>query len=217
MPVNKSDAFSFYSHLAGAIAATAGYGILLYCSWGSLPVVIVSSIYSLSTIFLFVSSTVYHGLKTDENTTSKLRKLDHIAIFFMIAGTYTPLCYIYLDGYMRWGIIAAQWLLVILGFWLKIFYVQAPRALTVAIYVLMGWMALIPLKQLVDIMSPHSLVLLVAGGVAYTVGGIVYTVKKPDPRPGVFGFHDIFHLWILLGAVLHYLVVYGAVLTATAV
>jgi hemolysin III len=129
----------------------------------------------------------------------------------MIAGTYTPICYIYLDGWWRWGIIGAQWLLVILGLVFKLVYIHGPRWLTTVIYILMGWMLLIPLNQLLASMPLNSLLLLLGGGVAYTLGAVFYAIKKPNPVPGVFGFHEIFHLLVIAGAASHYLVVYYAI------
>jgi len=211
MAVQKADYFNFYSHLTGAVASLAGYGVLLYSSLDSVPKIILSTVYSLCAIFVFVSSSVYHGQKKEQDDTNPWRKLDHIAIFFMIAGTYTPISYIYLDGCWRWGIIGAQWLLVFMGLFFKIFYVHGPRWLTTVIYILMGWMVLIPLNQFLAAMPLNSIILLFAGGIAYSIGAVIYAVKKPNPWPGVFGFHEIFHLWVLVGAVLHYLVVYAAI------
>ncbi len=214
MSINKSEYFSFYSHLFGSIAALAGLVLLLYRSLGSAPHILVSIIYGLCAMFMFICSTLYHGRKKSENAINILRKFDHIAIFFMIAGTYTPISYIYLDGYWRWGIIGAQWLLVCLGLFFKIFYLRAPRWLNTLIYILMGWMATIPIMQLLENMPSTSIVLLFAGGAAYTIGALIYALKKPNPFPGIFGFHEIFHFLILLGVALHYAVVYQAVAVA---
>jgi len=142
----KSDLINFYSHLAGAIVSLAGYVVLLCASAGSVPKIVLSTIYSLCAVFIFICSSIYHGQKEEQDDTNPWRKLDHIAIFFMIAGTYTPISYIYLDGYWRWGIIAAQWLLVVIGLIFKLVYIKGPRWLTAVIYVLMGWMALIALN-----------------------------------------------------------------------
>ena len=211
MAFQKSDLVNFYSHLLGALASLAGYIVLLCTSSGSIPKIVLSSIYSLCAIFIFTCSAIYHGQKTEEDDRNPWRRLDHIAIFFMIAGTYTPICYIYLDGWWRWGIIGAQWLLVILGLVFKLVYIQSPRWLTTVIYVVMGWMLIIPLNQLLATMPLNSLLLLLVGGIAYTLGAVFYAIKKPNPVPGVFGFHEIFHLLVITGAVLHYLVIYYAI------
>lgn len=211
MSIQRQDKFSTYSHLGGAVAAAAGTLTLLFMARHSLSLIIVSAVYGLSAVFMLLSSTLYHAFKTGENQTNFLRKMDHFAIFCMIAGTYTPLCFIYLEGGMKWGIIGAQWALVLAGFFLKIFYIKAPRLFTTIIYLLMGWMAIIPLQQLLQTMSGTSLLLLLLGGIAYSIGAIIYILKKPNPLPGFFGFHEIFHIYILLGALLHYLVVFRAV------
>ena len=211
MAFQKSDIINFYSHLAGAVASLPGYIILLCVSGGDVTKIVLSSIYSICAIFIFTCSSIYHGQKAEDDDTNPWRKLDHIAIFFMIAGTYTPISWIYLDVYWRWSIIGAQWLLVILGLIFKLIYIHGPRWLTIVIYLLMGWMALIPLGQLLATMPFSSIMLLFTGGVAYSVGAVIYAIKKPNPFPGVFGFHEIFHFLIIIGAVLHYFMIYAAI------
>jgi hemolysin III len=211
MAFQKSDLINFYSHLAGAIASLAGYIILLLNSGGSLTKIVLATIYSLCAMFIFACSSVYHGQKEEENANNPWRKLDHIAIFFMIAGTYTPISYIYLDVYWRWSIIGTQWLLVALGLVFKLIYIRSPRWLTIAIYLLMGWMAVIPLRQFLAAMPISSIVLLFAGGIPYTLGAILYAIKKPNPFPGIFGFHEIFHMLIIIGAACHYFMVLTAI------
>ncbi len=118
--------------------------------------------------------------------------------------------YIYTDGVWQWSIILVQWILVGLGVWFKLFYLQAPRILSPVIYLSMGWMAVIPFGQLWFLMTPISIILLISGGIAFSIGAAIYAMKKPDPYPGTFGFHEIFHLFILIGALLHFFVVYLA-------
>ena len=185
--------------------------VLLLISAGSITKMVLSTIYSLCAVFIFVCSAIYHGQKREQDDGNPWRKLDHIAIFFMIAGTYTPITYIYLDGYWRIGIIVAQWILVILGLVFKLIYIKGQRWLTIVIYLLMGWMLLIPIKELLHTMPLNSITLLFAGGVIYSLGAILYAIKKPNPFPGVFGFHEIFHLLVIAGAVLHYCVIFIAI------
>jgi hemolysin III len=139
------------------------------------------------------------------------RKFDHLAIFIMIAGTYTPMAYVYLDGAWFWSIISVQWAGVIAGLFFKVFYLRAPRIISPILYLLMGWMAVIPMNILWHRMSTVSFMLLAAGGLAYSIGAVIYAIKKPNPIPGVFGFHEMFHIFILIGALLHYFMVYIAV------
>jgi len=214
MKVQRQELFSFYSHLCGAIIVLVVALILVYQTRSCPPLVIVSIIYGLTTIFMLLSSALYHAFKKEENQASFLRKMDHFAIFCMIAGTYTPLCYIYLEGYLQWGIIIAQWVLVIAGFFLKVFYIRAPRVFATVVYLLMGWMAIIPITKLLSVLPVVSIILLLLGGLAYSTGAVIYMLKKPNPRPNFFGFHEIFHLFILLGVFLHLPVVYLAVSNA---
>ena len=204
--------FSCYSHLAGAILGVIGTFMLIIFRTGELGTIIVSLVYGLSISFLFFASTMYHAHKRSENEKTLWRKLDHIAIFVMIAGTYTPISYVYLTGGWRLGILFAQWFLVAIGIVLKLLILNTPRWATILIYLLQGWMAVLPLYLLLKIMPISSFILMALGGIAFTIGAIIYAVKKPDPKPGVFGFHEIFHVLILLGAGLHYIMVWQALI-----
>jgi len=127
----------------------------------------------------------------------------------MIAGTYTPVCYVYLSGYWRWSIIVSQWALVIAGLFLKLFYLKAPRYFSTFIYLFMGWMGIMPVQKFLTTMPSIALFYLFAGGLSFTAGAILYAIKKPVFRSG-FGFHEIFHLFVFLGWLFHYLLVYVA-------
>jgi hemolysin III len=204
----KEEYFSTISHGIGAIAALIGTIVLTVNTRPQYPLVWLSLLYGFCITFLFSASTIYHFLKKEENQENFWRKLDHIAIFFMIAGTFTPLCSVYLPGPLKWSIISLQWFLVFSGIFFKFFYVNAPRFLSAGIYLFMGWIALVPIYWLVKVMSPLQFIFLCSGGVAFTVGAIIYGLKKPDPIPGLFGFHEIFHIFIVLGGALHFAMVY---------
>lgn len=206
--LSKSEIFSFYSHLSGVIFGLFVLILLVVKTWGIWDHLIVGVVYGLSLISLFAASSTYHALKVIETSSRIWRKLDHIAIFVLIAGTYTPITYIYLDGAWPWVIISSQWVIVACGIIFKFYYIQAPRILSPILYLLMGWMALIPIRVLWKTIPLISVILLVAGGVSYSIGAIIYALKKPNPMPGFFGFHEIFHVFVLMGAVLHFIVVY---------
>ena len=210
MHIAQTEKVSAYTH-GGAIPVMAiGTIILFMISSGNSAAQIVSLIYGLSGVFLFTASFLYHSQKVIENDVSIWRKLDHSAIFFLIAGTYTPICFLYLDGKMMWGILIAQWSIVICGTIFKIFFINAPRIIGTLIYLLMGWIVVIPISTLVNTMPHSSLFFLAAGGLCYTIGAIIYAFKWPNPLPGFFGFHEIFHVFIVAGALTHLLmVVYG--------
>lgn len=207
--IGSQEKISCYSHLAGVVAAVAGTAFLIYAVRLSAASVAVAAVYGFSVTLLFSASAVYHALKQSENEISVWRKLDHAAIFFMIAGTYTPVCYAYLTGYWKWSMIIIQWALVIAGLFLKFFYLTAPRYFSTIIYLLMGWIGIVAIKEFLTVMPSLAIFYLFAGGISFTVGALFYAVKKPVFRSG-FGFHEIFHLFVLLGGVFHYLLVYIA-------
>lgn len=199
---------SFYTHFFGAISAVAGLVLLVYNNADTVQKLGVVLVYGVSLIFLFSASSVYHAFKKEENGESISRKLDHLAIFFLIAGTYTPLCYRFLDGGWMYGILIAQWSLVVIGTACKLIWISAPRKYSTAVYVMMGWLIIIPIQKIWTAVPLTGFILILGGGVAYTAGAVIYAIKKPDPLPEVFGFHEIFHVCILAGAILHFLAVY---------
>jgi len=206
MQVVRSEKISFYSHFLGFFLSILGLFFLIFFSYGTKNF-IVSIIYGFSIISLFGASSLYHYKKREENEKTIWRKLDHLAIFLMIAGTYTPVCYLFLDGAWMWSILSIQWGIVFLGFFFKLFFINAPRIFYTALYLLMGWVAIVPMKIIVTNMHAVEIVFLFLGAFSFTVGGIIYAVKKPDPVPGFFGFHEIFHIFILLGGIFHFLMV----------
>ncbi len=131
----------------------------------------------------------------------------------MIAGTYTPLVYIFLTGAWRWGIIAAQWTLVVLGIIFKPFVLNVPRWVETVIYLLMGWMAILPIKEFITLMPVVVLILIFIGGLAFTIGAILH-IKNKEIIPGIFSFHDIFHILIIVGGSSHFAAVLIAINTS---
>jgi len=209
MKVKTQELFNFYSHFAGAVAAIIGTVYLAIAASDSASGLVTALIYGISVVFLFSASTLYHAFKKEENELSFWRKMDRLAIFFMIAGTFTPICYFCLDGAYKWMMIAFQWSLVGVGLISHIFFPGAPRKLYAVIYLFMGWSALFTLKQMLANMSSSQAILLVSGGVSFTIGAIIYAVKKPRMIPGIFSFHELFHILVLIGGVLHYAMIYG--------
>lgn len=208
MRIKKQEFFNFYSHLAGAIAAAVGTIFLAWVARYSASALITALIYGISMVFLFLASTLYHAFKKEENEKSFWRRMDRLAIFFMIAGTFTPICYMYLDGTWRWSILAIQWGFVGLGLVSQLFFPRAPRILYAIIYLAMGWMAVFPLRQILSYMNLAQGILLFAGGMVFTLGGIIYATKKPKLIPGIFSFHELFHITVLIGGGLHYAMIY---------
>lgn len=208
MKVKTQERFNFYSHFAGMIAAVIGTIYLAIAASDSASGLVTALIYGVSVVFLFSASTLYHAFKREDNELSFWRKMDRFAIFFMIAGTSTPIFYFCLDGTYKWWMIALQWSLVGVGMISQIYFPRAPRKLYAVIYLSMGWSAIFTIKQMLANMSFSQGVLLFSGAVAFTLGGIIYAIKRPRMIPGIFSFHELFHIMVLIGGVLHYAMIY---------
>jgi len=211
MQIRKDERFSFYSHTLGALASMIGTIILIVIANRSSVLLMLSIVYGISITMLFSASALYHAKKRFEDENSIWRKMDHLAIFIMIAGTYTPISYIFLEGKWRWGIIIAQWSLVALGALFKFFFLRSPRYISAGIYLAMGWMAVLIMGKIFLVMTPEQIIYLVAGALSFTAGAIIYMMKRPNPLPERVGFHGVFHVFILLGGFFHYLMVLDAV------
>jgi hemolysin III len=163
------------------------------------------SIFGVSLICLYAASTMYHSAK-DPKTRGRLRVIDHATIYVLIAGTYTPFVLVTLNGWVGWVIFAASWTMAVTGITLKLFFTGRYNMLSTLMYVFMGWMIIFAIKPLVNSLSADGLFWLIAGGVAYTVGAILYSIKKIKFN------HAIFHMFVLLGSVCHFISVYAYVL-----
>ena len=202
------------THLAFAVVAVIGATVLIILAavnhkWWHLAAFIV---YGVSLFLLYLASSLYHLLPVSEPTRRVLRQLDHVAILLLIAGTYTPFCLVPLRGPWGWSLFGAVWGLTLVGMFVTIFAIDGPRWLGVALYLALGWLVVIVVWPLVHRLSPEGLAWLALGGAFYSVGAVIYAVKKPDPVPGVFGFHEIFHIFVMLGSLSHFVAIVRAVL-----
>ena len=168
-------------------------------------------IYGLSMIGLYTASTLYHCLNTGVAGRIALRKYDHISIYFLIAGSYTPICLLTLPHDGGIPMLIAVWAVALAGTVMALLWIDAPRWITSGVYLFMGWMSLFMLPSLLRNMPPLGLFWLVLGGALYTVGGVLYAVKWPGRNNPRFGCHEIFHLFILLGSVAHFFLMYQVV------
>ncbi len=208
--IKVKDPISGLTHCIGACLAVAGL-VLLVCkaSFVGTPWHIVSfSIFGAGMILLYTASTLYHWLPLSEKDTLILRKIDHMMIFVLIAATYTPVCLAPLRGPWGWSIFGTIWGLAVAGIFTKLFWMKAPRWLSTSIYIGMGWMALVGIWPLIQTLQPGALVWLVAGGLFYTAGAVIYALKKPDPWPPCIGFHEIFHIFVMMGSFSHFWMMY---------
>lgn len=195
------------THAITAVVALGGVALLLVLARGDAPKMISLLIYGICLILLFAASGIYHMVNGGPKVLRVLRKMDHSAIYLLIAGTYTPICYNLLTGFWHWGLLAVIWGLALIGIGVNIFYINAPRWLTAGVYVLMGWLCILGVQEMIARMPAGALVWLIAGGVLYTLGAVVYSTKWMNFVPGKFGFHEVWHIFVILGALAHYVMV----------
>lgn len=170
-----------------------------------------TAIYAATVTLLFGTSALYHRLNWSPRGLAVMRRLDHSMIFVFIAGTYTPIAVLTLPHGTAIAVLVAVWIGAIFGVALQTAWPTAPRWLSVPCYIALGWVAVFVMPELLHNAGVAAMVLVMAGGIIYTIGGIVYGLKKPNPVPGVFGFHEVFHACTLLAAVCHYIAIWLAV------
>ena len=165
------------------------------------------SIYSLSLLGLFAFSTLHHGVNAKPKVNELLRTLDYISVFLLIAGTATPLVLVVYRNVYGWAVLGSVWGIAAIGITLRAVHTQLPKYITNTLYIVLGW---IPVALLAD--KPHlplgAILLLSVGGITYSLGFIIYIYEKPNIKPGRFGFHELWHCFIIVAALLHYLLMY---------
>ena len=205
--------WSAITHGVGAGLALVGTALLLVraAGLGDWLLFALFAIYGLSMICLYTASTLYHCLRTSVPGRIALRKYDHCSIYLLIAGSYTPLCLTALGESGGIPLLAAVWTLAVAGMVLTIAKLAIPRWLTSAIYLFMGWLAIFAIVPIRRVLPDVGFFWLLAGGVLYTVGGVLYAVKWPGRDNPRFGCHEIFHLFILMGSICHFFLMYQVV------
>lgn len=202
------------THLFGAFASIVGlvvlviYSVTMKSPWH----IVTFAVFGISLILLYTASSIYHLVSTSEKAITVLRRIDHSMIYVLIAGSYTPICLIALRGAWGWSIFGAIWGLTIVGILVKNFWFNAPRWISTAFYIGMGWLVIIAIYPLGKVLPGAGIAWLFAGGIAYTVGGVIYATKRPRINFKYFGFHEIFHIFVLLGSFCHYWLMFKYVL-----
>jgi hemolysin III len=187
-------------------AVVAGAVLVLVAPAGQATVA--TAIYAVTVIGLFGVSAVYHRVNWGSvRARMWMRRLDHTMIFLLIAGTYTPFALLVLDGALSTGILIGVWAGAAAGVVLNMIWVDAPKWVTAVVYLGLGWVAVVAFPELVRELGVTATVLLGAGGLLYTAGAVIYALRRPDPVPAVFGYHEIFHLLVIVAAALQYSVI----------
>lgn len=167
-----------------------------------------AGIYSVCVATLFGTSALYHRINWRTDSARRwMRRLDHSAIFLLIAGSYTPFAILVIDGTMAQVILAVIWGGAVLGILLKLVWIDAPKWLAAGAYVALGWVAVVVMPEMMSDLGITATALVAAGGLLYTVGAVIYAMRRPNPSPTVFGYHEVFHLLVIAAAGLQYAVI----------
>ena len=204
------DPISGLTHFIGALLAIVALVVLLtrtstaLTSWHYVGF----SIFGGSMFLLYLASTLYHCVPVKDHPREIFRKIDHIMIFVFISATYTPICLVTLRGGWGWSLFGVVWGLSVAGIFLKLFKMNAPRFLSTLIYLMMGWIIIVGIFPLAHSLQPHGIKWMGFGGLFYTIGAVIYAMKKPNPIPGIFGFHEVFHVFVMAGTFSHFWMIY---------
>jgi len=199
--------FNGVSHLAAAIVSVTGLVWLLVMTWDEPLRRFSMLIYGLTLVLMFATSAAYHSINSRPETMLVLKKLDHTAIYLLIAGSYTPICLHYFEGFWRWPFLGIVWTLAAAGVIIKLLLINTPRWLTAGLYLALGWLSMLAIGEILRTFPPGALFWLSAGGVFFTIGSLIYILRKPDFVPNRFGFHEVWHIFVILGALSHFILV----------
>lgn len=191
-----------------AFFITLGASILLIAKSSTSLSLISSIVFSIGLLLLFGISALYHRPYWKPKARVFLKRLDHSAIFILIASTFTPICLLALPPTSGNRLLIIVWIAAVLGILQSIFWVKAPKIVTALLYIIMGWQALPYLKELNQSLGTPQVSLLITGGIIYTIGAIFYAAKKPKLYPTVFGYHELFHFFTIVAAACHFAVIY---------
>jgi len=197
------------SHEVAAFVAVLAWLVLLALARGPRATA-AATVYGVSLFAMFGTSALYHRPNWAPGPRLWLRRLDHSAIFVLIAGTYTPFCLL-IGGRRGLALLTIAWGGALVGVLRAMIWPRAPRAIAVALYLILGWVIVPVLPMLYGLIGVGAVVLLGGGGLLYTVGAFIYATRRPDPFPRVFGYHEVFHALVIAAAACHYAVVVGAV------
>lgn len=200
-----------HAYAAAASIATGATLIAVAAALRGGPAGATTGIYAATVTLLFGTSALYHRLNWGPRGHAVMKRLDHSMIFVFIAGTYTPIAALTLPRGPAVAVLVTVWTGAAFGVALQTAWPSAPRWLSVPLYIALGWVAVFVFPQLMHHAGVAAFVLIAVGGVVYTVGGVVYALKRPNPYPGTFGFHEVFHLCTLVAALCHYVAIWLAV------
>jgi hemolysin III len=205
--------FCGVSHAVGAMLSVVALYVLLSSSSGRPLEMACFAVYGASMVILFTASALYHSLHGDPERVEKLRTYDQVAIYLLIAGTYTPVCLISLGGALGYGLLAMIWTVAVIGGTARVTWRAKPEWLTFCLYLVMGYACMLVISPLTAALKAGGLRWLMIGGVCYTVGAIVLATGRPRLWPGRFSYHDLWHVFVLGGSACHFIMMWNFVAT----
>ena len=218
MKFKLKDPGSAITHGIAFLLAAVGAAPLLIRSseWSDHIHIVALGVFILTMMLLYAASTLYHSVDSTAKVNRRLKKLDHMMIFVLIAGSYTPVCLIVLGGKLGYTLLALVWGIAAVGMIVKACWITCPKWFSSVIYIAMGWVCVLVFGPLLKTLSTPAFLWLLAGGIIYTVGGVIYALKLPffNSKHKYFGSHEIFHLFVMGGSFCHYMMMYGYVAAA---
>lgn len=207
------DPWSAITHFIGMLMAIfAAIPMLIKAAHTPGSIYVVSlSVYAASLILLYAASTAYHTFNFSDKANTIFKKIDHMMIFVLIAGSYTPVCLLALEPYVGIPLLILVWGIALVGIGIKAFWVYCPKWVSSLLYIGMGWTCVLAFSQILNSLSTASFAWLLAGGIVYTIGGVIYALKLPvfNSKHKNFGSHEIFHLFVIGGSACHFVVMYS--------
>ncbi len=209
MQITIREPGSAITHFIGMMMAVFAAVLKAGATSGTVSLVAMA-VFMTSMILLYGASAAYHSVNLNEKYLRMFRKLDHMMIFVLIAGSYTPVCLIVLGGEIGYSLLALVWGIALAGMAVKACWITCPKWFSSLIYIAMGWVCVLVFGRLFDTLSTGGFLWLLAGGIIYTLGGVIYALKLPlfNSRHKDFGSHEVFHLFVMAGSICHFIFMY---------
>ena len=196
-----------FLHGTAAMVSFAGLIVLVVRTSSDLLRMFTMIVFGGSMVALFTTSSLYHSVPWRERWKKRMQRFDHSMIFLLVAGTYTPIAFNVLTSSWKWITLGVVWGIAIFGILQKMFFPKVGNWLSITLYMVMGWFAVIPVRELFDRLPLEAMVLLIVGGACYSLGMILLVTKRPQLFPRVFSYHEVFHVLVISGALLHFLMI----------
>ena len=196
-----------FLHGGAAIVSLAGLVTLVVKTAWDTPRMLSMAVFGSAMVALYVTSSLYHSVPWKERWKRRMQRFDHSMIYLLVAGTYTPIAFNVLTDEWKWITLAVVWSIAVIGILQKMLFPRIRNWLSITLYMVMGWFAVIPVRELFDRLSFPAMVLLILGGFFYTVGMILVVTKRPKLFPNVFSYHEVFHVLVISGSTAHFLMI----------